>query len=474
MIIFNHSLFPSLSTKFQRLPLQFPLQFSTHLINKISQRRLNLMSPDPSKHIPSKIAREAGDSIWVEFVTLATETKAVNLGQGFTNDAIPALLSKNLQDVAKSPERIDNHQYTRGYGHQRLVNVLSQLYSQLLGVEINSQTDILITVGAYLSLYYAFIGWLNPGDEVIIFEPAYDSYVSQIKMAGAIPIPVVLELDPNATSSAGYVLNINAVKSKITPKTKMIVLNNPNNPTGKLYTRSELEQLAKIAIENDLIVLTDEVYEWMFYPGGEMIRFASLPGMYERTITIGSAGKVFSATGWKTGWSIGPKWLLEPMKKIHENCVFACPTPIQEALARSFEEELLLWKEGKFNQSYLKNGIIAELLPKRDLLAKYLKSAGFRPIIPDAGYFMIADFSHLDGSSSFLANRKSENGEGIDYDFCRWLCREKKLAGIPPSAFYSPQNRQGNDHYIRLCFFKKDETLQQAIQILGDSFGAHK
>uniref|UniRef100_A0A914M7Y1 Aminotransferase class I/classII domain-containing protein n=1 Tax=Meloidogyne incognita TaxID=6306 RepID=A0A914M7Y1_MELIC len=267
---------------------------------------------------------------------------------GFTNDSIPELLSKHLQDVAKSPERIDNHQYTRGYGHQRLVNVLSQLYSQLLGVEINSQTDILITVGAYLSLYYAFIGWLNPGDEVIIFEPAYDSYVSQIKMAGAIPIPIVLELDPNATSSAGYVLNINAVKSKITPKTKMIVLNNPNNPTGKLYTRSELEQLAKIAIENDLIVLTDEVNEWMVYPGGEMIRF----GMYERTITIGSAGKVFSATGWKTGWSIGPKWLLEPMKKIHENCVFACPTPIQAALARSFEEELLLWKEGKFNQLF--------------------------------------------------------------------------------------------------------------------------
>uniref|UniRef100_A0A1I8BTW5 kynurenine--oxoglutarate transaminase n=1 Tax=Meloidogyne hapla TaxID=6305 RepID=A0A1I8BTW5_MELHA len=286
-------------------------------------------------------------------------------------------------------------------------------------------------------------------------------------MAGAIPVPVVLELDPNATSSAGYILNLDVVKSKINSKTKMIVLNNPNNPTGKLYTRSELEQLAKIAIDNDLIVLTDEVYEWMVYPGGEMIRFASLPGMFERTITIGSAGKVFSATGWKTGWSIAPKWLLEPMKKIHENCVFACPTPIQEALSRAFEEELSLWDEGKFDQSYLKKGIIAELLPKRDLLAKYLQSAGFRPIIPDAGYFMIADFSHLDGSSSFLANKTSKNGESIDYDFCRWLCREKKLAGIPPSAFYSPQNREGNDHY-------KDETLQKAIQILGDSFGAHK
>ncbi|KAF7639387.1 Aminotran_1_2 domain-containing protein [Meloidogyne graminicola] len=431
------------------------LSIKTYLFKLLINQRT--MSKFHSKHIPSKIAREAGDSIWVEFVTLATETNAVNLGQGFTNGSIPLLLSKHLNDVSKSPERIDNHQYTRGYGHQRLVNVLSKLYSLLLGVKVNSQTDILVTVGAYLSLYYAFIGWLNPGDEVIIFEPAYDSYVSQIKMAGAIPIPIVLELDPNANTSAGYRLNIDVLKSKITKKTKMLVLNNPNNPTGKLYTRTELEQLAKIAVENDLIVLT-----------------ASLPGMFERTITIGSAGKVFSATGWKTGWSIAPKWLLDPMKKVHENCVFACPTPIQEALARSFEEELALWDEGKFEKSYLKNGIITELLPKRDLLAKYLQTAGFKPIIPDAGYFMIADFSHLDGSSSYLANKTQKNGESIDYEFCRWLCREKKLAGIPPSAFYSPQNREGNDHYIRLCFFKKDETLQQAIKILGDSFETQK
>lgn len=419
------------------------------------------------KHIPSQIARESGDSIWVEFVTLATECNAVNLGQGFPDSPMPNSLAKHLVEVARCPERTDIHQYTRGYGHQRLVNVLAKLYSHLLDVTVNSQTEVLVTVGAYLSLYYAFIGWLNPGDEVIIFEPAYDSYVSQIKMGGGIPIPVVLELDPEPKTSADYILNMDSVREKMTSKTKMMVINNPNNPTGKLYSRKELEQLAELAKEWNLIVVADEVYEWMVYPGHEMIRFASLPGMYERTITIGSAGKVFSATGWKTGWSIGPEFLLEPIKKIHENCVFTCPTPIQEALARAFEEELDLWKNGEEDKSYLKTGIINELRQKRDLLATHLNAAGFKTIVPDAGYFMIADFSSMD--SSFLT--KNEH-EGIDYEFCRWLCKEKKLAAIPPSAFYSERNRPGNDHCVRLCFFKKDETLQKAIEILRNSFGS--
>ncbi|KAI1710744.1 aminotransferase class I and II domain-containing protein [Ditylenchus destructor] len=173
----------------------------------------------------------------------------------------------------------------------RLVNAISKLNSRLLGVHVNPQTDILITVGAYLSLYYSFIGWLNPGDEVIIFEPAYDSYVSQIEMAGGVPVPVVMILDPKKSdTSAGYTLDFDEVRRKINSKTKMIVLNNPNNPTGKLYTRQELETIASIAEEYDLLVLTDEVYEWHVYPGKEMIRFASLPGMWDRTITIGSAG----------------------------------------------------------------------------------------------------------------------------------------------------------------------------------------
>uniref|UniRef100_A0A183BLC5 Aminotran_1_2 domain-containing protein n=1 Tax=Globodera pallida TaxID=36090 RepID=A0A183BLC5_GLOPA len=407
-----------------------------------------------SKHCPSKIAQGTGKSIWVEFTALAIECDAVNLGQGFTDSPMPNFLARHLADIGKSPERIDFHQYTRGYGHQRLVKVLAKLYSRLLGVSVDAQSEVLVTVGAYLSLFYAFMGWLNPGDEVIIFEPAYDSYVSQIKMAGGVPVPVVLELDPEARRSSGYRLDMGLVRQKVTDRTKMIVLNNPNNPSGKLYSRAELEQLAELAREKDLLHIV-----------------ASLPGMYERTISIGSAGKVFSATGWKTGWSVAPKWLLDPMMKIHENCVFTCPTPTQEALARAFEEELGHLESGQREKSYLQSGIVLELVAKRNLLAKYLESAGFRPIIPDGGYFMIADFSHLDGP---FKNEANSSGDPLDFEFCRWLCREKKLAAIPPSAFYSPENRKGNDHFIRLCFFKKDETLEKAIDILRDSFQANK
>lgn len=419
-----------------------------------------------TKHSPSRVGSGSSTSLWVEFITLANECKAVNLGQGFTDDTMPLFLSKHLTDVASSPEKTEWHQYTRGYGHPRLVNILAKMYSRILNSEINPQTDVLITVGAYLSLYYAFLGWLNPGDEVIIFEPAYDSYLTQIQMAGGIAVPIVLELDSDAKTSAGYKVDFDKLRSKITQKTKMIVLNNPNNPTGKLFTRHELEQLAKIVEENDLLVVADEVYEWMVYPGHEMIRFATIQGMYNRTITIGSAGKAFSATGWKLGWSIAPKWLLEPLKRVHENCIFAASAPTQEALARAFEDEFDLMEKNNLSESYLISTLPKELVQKRDLIAKYLNSAGFRTISPDAGYFMIADFGHLDGPFRKEGNPYMKDGEGLDYGFVRWLCKEKRLASIPPSAFYSPENRNGHDNFIRLCFFKKEETLENAITIL--------
>ncbi|KAI6210255.1 Kynurenine-oxoglutarate transaminase [Aphelenchoides besseyi] len=421
---------------------------------------------------PSEVARNSKPSIWVEFTTLAAECKAVNLGQGFPDAPMPQICADLLLKIAQHPERTDWHQYTRGFGHGRLVQILSKFYSRLLGVQVNPMDDVLVTVGAYLALYYSCIGWLNKGDEVIVIEPAYDSYVPQIRMAGGVPVPITLDLKPNATTSADYVLNIEKLRSKITDKTKMLILNNPNNPTGKLYNREELNAVAELAKEFDLLVVSDEVYEWHVYPGKEMIRFASLPDMYERTITIGSAGKAFSATGWKLGWALGPANLLQPLKAIHQNCVFTCPTVQQEAVAAAFEREFEL-VESKSRESYLLYGMAAELLPKRDRLAAYLKKAGMNPIVPDAGYFMIADFQQF-GLLIFLflisivsdgPFKKGDDGD-LDFRFVRWLCREKKLATIPPSAFYSPEHKVGNDHFVRLCFFKKDETLEAAEKIL--------
>ena len=178
-----------------------------------------------------------------------------------------------LEDIGKHPEQTGWHQYTRGFGHARLVNALAKLYSKTLQTTVNPQTDILVTIGAYLSLYYSFLGWLNQGDEVIVLEPAYDSYVPQIKMGGGVPVPVTMDLANDPKTSEDYILDLAKVESKITNKTKMLVLNNPHNPTGKLFSRKELEGLAELVRKYDLLVVADEVYEWHVYPGHEMIRF---------------------------------------------------------------------------------------------------------------------------------------------------------------------------------------------------------
>ncbi|CAG9538935.1 unnamed protein product [Cercopithifilaria johnstoni] len=398
----------------------------------------------------SKRVADIKPSVWVEFTSLATECKAVNIGQGFPDAPVPGFVAGMLEDVAKHPERTDWHQYSRGFGHPRLTNALAKLYSNTLGVNVDAQQNVLVTVGAYLSLYYSFMGWLNNGDEVIVLDPAFDCYVPQIRMAGGVPIPVVLSLPSEPRSSKDYTVNVEAIEEKISKRTKMIVLNNPHNPTGKLFTQEELEKITDIVIRHNLLVVADEVYEWHVYGYNRMIRFASLPGMYERTLTIGSAGKAFSITGWKLGWSIAPAELLEPLRRIHQNCVFTCPTPIQQAVAEAFEKELDIIKTNP-TESYLKKGITSELIQQRDRMASILRSAGMKPIIPDSD----GPFKAADGSN-----------DPLDFRFVRWMCREKKLAMIPNSAFYTGPNKQDKDRFVRVCFFKSDKILDAAESIL--------
>lgn len=411
---------------------------------------------------PSAALDNIQNSIWVEFTALAAQHKAVNLGQGFPDGAMPKFVCDLLHDISEHPERTDWHQYTRGYGHPRLVNILSKIYSDLYGRSVKPNEEILVTVGAYMALYYAFRAWINKGDEVLIIEPCYDCYAPQVLMSGGIPVSYRMNLKEGAKSSADYTIDLAALEAKCNKNTKMIVVNNPNNPTGKLYTKSELEGIAEIAKKYDLIVIADEVYEW-HQMDKEMIRFASLPGMFDRTISVGSAGKAFSITGWKTGWAIGPDSLLNPLKKIHQNCIFTGNTPAQEAIARAFEIEYPMLAPGadKTN-SYLLHGLPQELKDKRDKLAAMLEEAGLKPLIPDSGYFLIADFSKIDGPF-----REEKPGDDpIDFRFVRWLCKEKKLASIPPSAFFFDPSNRPNDNLIRLCFMKKYETLEAAHEIL--------
>uniref|UniRef100_A0AC35TKD0 Aminotran_1_2 domain-containing protein n=1 Tax=Rhabditophanes sp. KR3021 TaxID=114890 RepID=A0AC35TKD0_9BILA len=428
------------------------------------RRFLTTSSPNMTSRKPSVKYVDTKESIWVEFTQLAAANKqCVNIGQGFPDFESPKFVADFLKNIADHNERPDYMQYTRSFGDPRLVSSLARLYQHTLGVDVSPNDDVLVTTGAYMALYYTFTAWLNPGDEVLVLEPAYDCYLPQINAAGAKAVPVCLEFDPTSNTSAGFKLDIKMMESKINDKTKMIVNNNPNNPTGKLFTRKELEDIAGLAKKYDLIVVSDEVYSHHIMPGNKMIPFASLPGMYDRTITIGSAGKLFSITGWKIGFAIGPNQLMKPLRQIHQNCSFNTATPLQVAVGQGIDREMDLIEKNNIKDSYLYTTLPETLAKDRDLMAAMFTKAGMKPIIPEAGYFMLADVTNVKGD---YKNKKYGTTDPLDFNFCRWLIKEKNLAVIPPSAFYSEEFKAKNSNMIRACFFKKETTLAAAEKIL--------
>lgn len=394
----------------------------------------------------------------------------MNLGQGLPDDLIPNYVIKSLNDVVNDPSTA-LHQYTRGFGHPRLINAISALYTNLLHMSnpINPQTEVLVTDGAYEALFCAIMGNVNPGDEVIIIEPYFDCYEPMVKLAGGIPRFIALAprgvAPGQPQTSADWKLDPTELESLFNDKTKAIIYNNPNNPLGKVFQRNEIDMIANLCKKHNVLVISDDVYEHMVYDDNEMIRIATLPDMWERTITIGSAGKTFSVTGWKLGWAVGPDNLLQNCQIAHQNCVYACPTPIQEAVARAFELEL---NRLDSPECYFRS-LSVDLQDRRDLIASILEEAGMQPVIPEGGYFIMADWS---GFSKFetsiprmetnnnltIAEDKvdlsSENDPEPDMRFAKWLSKNRKLQGIPPSAFFSQPHKHIGENYIRFCFIK--------------------
>lgn len=455
-----------------------------------------------------RLGQMIGPTVWTEFGRLAEEHGVdANLGQGFPDWTPPQFAVDSLVEAALDVDQ-SPHQYTRTAGHPNLVKQLAARYSIHMDREVDAMKEVAVTVGASQALYLSLQTLVEPGDEVILFEPFFDLYVNQVKLAGGTPVYVPLTFVPYNTdddssssnddiTGGDWVLDANALKAKVSPQTKAIILNSPHNPTGKVFTRTEMEDIAE-AIElagPDCVVISDEVYKYIVHATpkeechsrGEStlceghIHFASLPGMWDRTITISSAGKTFSATGWQVGWAIGPQHIMNRIHQVLPYVQFCASTLVQEALARSLPKADLPYEGFESYYHYLK----AKYTRKRDLLGSALEQAGFA--IPDyersagGGFFIFARMGQdiidqLPEELINVPNPAAPNGIARrDWALCQWLLEEKGILCIPASPFFSAERVAAtgvSDDFVRIAFCKTDETIQAAATAFGLGVGS--
>ncbi|MCM2349990.1 MAG: methionine aminotransferase [Bacteriovoracaceae bacterium] len=364
------------------------------------------------------------DSIFGVISGLAREHSAVNLGQGFPDFDGPEW----LKDVAYKKMQEGHNQYAPFAGTIHLREEVSNYYNKFYQLNYKADSQVTVTVGATEAIYVAVMALINPGDEVIIFEPFYDSYLTSITMAGGIPVPVTLH-------APDFTIDRQELAKAVSSKTKMLIINNPHNPTGKVWSREELLEIAAVAQKHDLYVLSDEPYEFLLFDGAKHIPLATLDGMFERTITISSAAKTFGMTGWKIGWLCANKKVTNACRLVHQFLTFAVATPLQEAVA-----------EGLARLPEYLPGFVKQYQGKRNLFYQELKNLGFNFPIPRGTFFMMVPIS--------------QKTQMKDVDYAMKLIKEFKVATVPPSAFYLKSTE--GEKYLRFCFAKKDETLKQA------------
>jgi N-succinyldiaminopimelate aminotransferase len=367
-----------------------------------------------------------GATIFAEMSALALSTGSINLGQGFPDVDGPAVVT----DAAIAAIRAGRNQYAPGDGAPELRAAIKDHQKRFYGISLDD-SELIVTAGATEAVAAALLAMVDTGDEVIALEPYYDSYAANIAMAGGVRVPLTLR-------PPSFRISLDALRGAVTSRTKLILLNTPHNPTGMMLSLPELQAIADVAVEHDLIVVTDEVYEHLVYDGTH-IPLSTLPGMFERTLTISSAGKTFGLTGWKVGWATGPVELISALRTTKQFMTFTNASPFQPAIA----EGLAL------DDSYYFD-LASSLRRKRDVLCSGLASIGFQVFKPAATYFVTADISPL-GYSDGLS-------------FCRSLPSLAGVVAIPTSVFYDSDAGQS---LVRFAFCKRDEVLAEAIDRLG-------
>ena len=394
-------------------------------------------------------------TVWTEFNQLANASpNIVNLGQGFPDWQPPDF----VQQQAIQAIQQGFNQYTRPAGHPPLVNTLAQRYTTHLGQDINPLTQVAITVGASQALYLTLQSILTPQDKVLLLEPAFDLYYKQVQLTGATVTPVPLTFQ-NQT----FTLDPSALEQAITPQTKVLILNSPHNPTGKVFSRKELEDIAHILRKHPhVICISDEVYKYIVHcPRATHVHFASLPDMFERTITLSSAGKTFSITGWQIGWCLGPEKLIQPIQALLPCVQFCAATPMQQALANILNIADEPYQGCQSYYEYLQQ----VYRRKKKILVDAIQPAGLTPIQSQGGFFPMADTTHF--RETVPTHFTTQNTPAAphmtpDWALARYLAIEKNLVAIPASPFYSERNKHLAQAQLRLAFCKSDDTLAQA------------
>jgi len=408
-------------------------------------------------------------TVWHEFSPLAKESGAINLGQGFPDWSPPSFVRDAMVTAVNGSAM--NSQYCRSQGHLPLVQALAKHYSVSFGREIDALTEITTSVGSTEALYMTFVGLCNPEDDVLLMEPAFDLYAAQAQMAGASVSAVPFRHIPDKQGNEAFELDMAELESKIGEKTKLLVLNNPHNPTGKMLSLEELQAIAAIVSRHPrLMVLSDEVYDHMTYDGIQHLRFANLEGMWERTITISSAGKTFSVTGWKVGWAIGPATLIGAVAQVGTWTHFSVPTITQHALALALEAAEAPYEKFPNYFAYLSH----MYLSKRDFMVDTLRRAGLKPVVPSGAFYIICDTSEANIPDKYMSAAPSASCGKVmtrDWAFCRWITIDVGVAAIPPSAFYGNENKHLAANLARFAFCKSDEVLQEAQAKLFAHFG---
>ncbi|MGV9288120.1 pyridoxal phosphate-dependent aminotransferase [Streptomyces sp. NPDC003719] len=372
-----------------------------------------------------------GTTVFAEMSALAARTGAINLGQGFPDTDGP----EEIREAAVRALRDGRgNQYPPGPGVPELRAAVAAHQQRRYGLSWDPDTEVLVTAGATEAIAASLLALLEPGDEVIALEPYYDSYAACIAMAGGTRVPVTLR-----PHDGTFRLDLDELRDAVTDRTRLLLLNTPHNPTGTVLTRAELAAIAELAVERDLLVVTDEVYEHLVFGTAEHVPLASFPGMRERTVTISSAGKTLSFTGWKVGWITAPPALVTAVRSAKQYLTFVTSGPFQYAVA-----EALALPDSFFA------GFRADMEAKRDVLASGLAEAGFGVFRPAGTYFVTTDIRPL--------------GESDGFAFCRGLPERAGVVAIPNAVFYD--HREAGAPFVRFAFCKRTGVLEEAVRRL--------